>query len=134
LDGQGFVRGELPDVENFIPGAIDVLKCDDTEILQLTRSTTEDAAIHTARSWGISEILVTRASRGSTLYYNGATYHIPATRPARIIDATGCGDAYIAGYLHQRTQGIAPPESAKFACRVAAKNIECQGALTSFSD
>lgn len=132
LDGQGFVRGELPNVEQFLSGNIDILKCDDAEILQLTRRTTEEAAIQTALSWGISEILVTRASQGSTLYYNDEVCHIPATPPTKVIDATGCGDTYIAGYLHQRVQGLAPVSCAQFASRVAAKNIEHQGALTTF--
>lgn len=132
LDGQGFVRGELPNIDQFLPGNIDILKCDDTEILQFTRCATEEAAIQTALSWGISEILVTRASRGSTLYYNGEVCHIPATSPAKVVDATGCGDTYTAGYLHQRMQGAAPLASAQFAACVAAKNLECQGALPSF--
>lgn len=129
LDGQGFVRGELPDVEQFLPGTVDILKCDDTEILQLTRCTTEEAAVKTISTWGISEILVTRASRGSTLYYSGEVRHIPATPPLKIVDATGCGDAYIAGYVHHRTQGHAPVDCAQFASRVAARNLEYQGAL-----
>lgn len=131
LDGQGFVRGELPNIEAFIPGTIDILKCDDTEILQLTRCPTEEAAIKTALSWGISEILVTRASRGSTIYSKTSAHHIPATPPSKIIDATGCGDSYIAGYLHQRTLEKSPLDAAHFASQVAAKNIEHQGALTS---
>lgn len=129
LDGQGFVRGELPDLENFLPGTVDILKCDDTEILQLTRSITEDAAIQIVQSWGIPEIAITRASRGSTLYYNDGVFQIPATPPAKVADATGCGDAYIAGYLHQRMQGQSPLISAQFASRIAARNIGCQGTL-----
>lgn len=130
LDGQGFVRGTLPDVENFLPGTIDILKCDDTEILQLTQCSTEAAAVQKTLSWGISEILVTRASRGSTVYTKNEAHQIPVTTAAKIIDTTGCGDAYIAGYLHQRVQGLTSIESAQFASQIAAKNCEHQGALT----
>jgi sugar/nucleoside kinase (ribokinase family) len=132
LDGQGLVRGKLPDIETFLPGNIDILKCDDTEILQLTRCTTEDAAIQKAMSWGISEILVTRASRGSTVYHTRDSHTIPAHPPAEIVDATGCGDAFVAGYLYERVQGSTPLACGQFAARIAAKNIEHQGAPTSF--
>ena len=37
---------------------------------------------------------------GSVINADGATYAIPAVRPAAIVDPTGCGDAYRAGLLY----------------------------------
>lgn len=93
LDGQGFVRGELPNFEAFIPGAIDILKCDDTEILQLTRCTTEEAAIQKVLAWGISEVLITRASRGSTIYSKTSTHHIQRHRHPKSLMPQDVGTA-----------------------------------------
>lgn len=132
IDGQGFVRGTLPPVRDMLSGNVDILKCDDQEILQLTQCNCESSAIQEALSWGISEILVTRASQGSTVYTKTEMHHISAVPPKTLIDTTGCGDSYVVAYLHQRTLKHAPQDASEFASHVASKNAEHQGALIHF--
>ena len=57
--------------------------------------------------WSIADIaervdglVVTMGGEGSIIHAGGATYAIPAVRPAAIVDPTGCGDAYRAGLLY----------------------------------
>jgi len=57
--------------------------------------------------WSIADIaarvdamIVTLGGEGSVIHADGATYAIPAVKPAAIVDPTGCGDAYRAGLLH----------------------------------
>ena len=45
------------------------------------------------------------------------------------VDTTGCGDAYMAGYLVGRLSKHSPEKSALFASKVAAKNLEFRGAI-----
>lgn len=129
LDGQGFTKGDVADLRTVLVDNIDVIKLDETEATQVTGQNDEDSAIRTLAGWGISQILITKASRGSILYFNGDTHFIPAYEPDNIIDPTGCGDTYIAGYLAKLVAGAEPLDAAYFASRLAAKKLEYKGAL-----
>ena len=43
----------------------------------------------------------TRGAAGSVLYAGSAVIKIPAEKPRRVVDPTGCGDAYRAGLLYE---------------------------------
>lgn len=44
-------------------------------------------------------LIVTLGEKGSEIYFNAARIPIAAIKPQKIIDPTGCGDAYRAGFL-----------------------------------
>jgi sugar/nucleoside kinase (ribokinase family) len=46
------------------------------------------------------------------------------------VDATGCGDTYMAGYLYQRVRGAAIREAGEFAAAMATLKIEASGPFT----
>jgi adenosine kinase len=48
----------------------------------------------------VRALVVTRAAEGSSIYADGRHYDIPCVRPERVVDPTGCGDAYRAGLLY----------------------------------
>ena len=57
--------------------------------------------------WSIADIadrvdalVITLGFEGSVIHADGATYAIPAVKPAALVDPTGCGDAYRAGLLY----------------------------------
>lgn len=50
--------------------------------------------------------VVTHGAQGSTVYADGRRIAIPATKPERVVDPTGCGDAYRAGLLYGLTKGM----------------------------
>jgi sugar/nucleoside kinase (ribokinase family) len=129
IDGQGFTKFPIAGLGGVLTGNIDILKLDEAEILQITGFKDEPAAVNEVRKWAVSEILVTKASRGSTIYIGGDSYSIPPVTAPKIVDATGCGDAYAAGYLAGRLRKYSPEASARFASRVAAKNLEFRGAI-----
>ena len=129
LDGQGFTKFQIDNLGSALTGNIDILKLDDMEILQITSSKEELAAVDKLKSWGVSEILVTKASQGSVIYVGKDSYVILPAPALKIVDTTGCGDAYMAGYLVGRLSKHSPEKSALFASKVAAKNLEFRGAI-----
>jgi adenosine kinase len=52
----------------------------------------------------VETLVVTRGEHGSTIIDNGNLYHVPIVPPEAVVDPTGIGDAYragfIKGYLH----------------------------------
>jgi sugar/nucleoside kinase (ribokinase family) len=51
----------------------------------------------------------------------------PAYKPTEVVDATGCGDTYMAGYLYRRIKGDDVYEAGKFASAMAGLKIENAG-------
>jgi sugar/nucleoside kinase (ribokinase family) len=77
--------------------------------------------------WGVEEVIITLGSEGSLIYADGAFYEIPAYEPREVVDATGCGDTYSAGYLYCRAQGLDYEESGRFAAAMCTLKLEHTG-------
>ena len=77
--------------------------------------------------WGVKEVVVTLGSMGSVIYADSIFYTIPAYKPAEVVDATGCGDTYMAGYLYKRIKGTDIQQAGEFAAAMAGLKIETSG-------
>jgi len=76
---------------------------------------------------GVNEVIVTLGSKGSLIYTGGVFYEIPAYKPDQVVDATGCGDTYMAGYLYMRSKNFDCVEAGKFGAAMATLKIESSG-------
>ncbi|MCW8869782.1 MAG: PfkB family carbohydrate kinase, partial [Proteobacteria bacterium] len=47
----------------------------------------------------LDALFVTRGENGSEVYTDDTSYHIPVVQAEKVVDPTGCGDAYRAGLL-----------------------------------
>jgi len=77
--------------------------------------------------WGVKEVLLTFGSMGSLLYNGADFFRIPAYKPREIVDATGCGDTYMTGYLYQRAKGKTMEEAGHFGAALSTLKIERSG-------
>ena len=78
-------------------------------------------------NWGVKEVLLTLGSMGSVIYADGEFHEIPAYPPTEIVDATGCGDTYMAGYLYMRNKGASYKEAGCFAAAMCTIKLEASG-------
>jgi sugar/nucleoside kinase (ribokinase family) len=108
---------------------LDVLKADDAEILTYTGAADVRSGVARVRAAGAREVLITRASAGATVYGPGAAMPIKAIPPRRTVDATGCGDTFLAAYLARRLSSDDLRDCGEFAAAAAALNIETRGAF-----
>ncbi len=83
---------------------VDILFANESEILSLYQvDSFDDAMQHVRRYCEVAAL--TRSEKGSVVV-NGAEVHvIDAEKGVRVVDTTGAGDAYAAGFLYAYTQG-----------------------------
>lgn len=138
LDVQGFLR-RVED-QRVIPidwtdklealQYITMLKANEHEMEVLTGQSDPRIGAQMLADWGVSEVIITLGSQGSILYHNNTFYDIPAYIPSAVVDATGCGDTYMAGYLSQRIRGASFQEAGEFAAAMASLKMEAPGPFT----
>lgn len=135
LDAQGFLRKvenqkvlpvDWPDKIEALQ-YVDILKADEAEMAVLTGHQEVSKGAKLLADWGVKEAVITNGSMGSTIYTDGSFYNIPAYRPEVIVDATGCGDTYMGGYLYQRVKGKGIQESGEFAAAISSLKMESPG-------
>lgn len=103
------------------------LKVNETEMETVTGITDPREAAKLLHEWGVTEVIITLGSEGSLVYVDDTFYEIPAYPPHEVVDATGCGDTYSAGYLYKRLQGADPTESGKMAAAMCTIKLEHNG-------
>lgn len=106
---------------------IDILKVNEHEAAVLTGSSDYDEAVHLLHEWGVKEVLLTLGSEGSLIYAENKLYRIPAYPPKEVVDATGCGDTYMLGYLYMRNKGASYAEAGTFAAALSTIKLEKSG-------
>jgi len=137
LDAQGYCRRREQDLsirlcpweemENVLP-RINILKCDEEEARIMTGKTNVEVAARMLNDLGSEIVLVTQGEKGSTLCHDGKVKKIPAIPPDKIVDLTGAGDTYIAGFIVEYLRTEDPEWSALFASGAASFVIEGLGA------
>jgi sugar/nucleoside kinase (ribokinase family) len=139
LDAQGYLR-EVKDQKvlaidwcDKIGGLqyIHTLKVNEYEMAVLTRQDDVRKGAQILHGWGVKEVVITLGSMGSVIYADQTFHTIPAYIPTTsVVDATGCGDTYMAGYLYQRIKGASFQEAGEFAAAMATLKIEGSGPFT----
>jgi adenosine kinase len=84
--------------------------------------------------WGVAELtarvealIITRGAAGSSIYTHGEELAIPAAPVAKVVDPTGCGDAYRAGLIHGLLHGLDWRATGRIASLMGALKIESRG-------
>ncbi len=128
LDVQGFLRKVVDQKVYLTDWAdkkealqyIDILKADVAELAALSGLDTVEEGVKFLTDLGVKEVVITNGSLGSLIYSDDEFYRIPAYHPELVVDATGCGDTYMAGYLFKRIkQGAGIQTSGEFAAAMA---------------
>ena len=110
---------------------VNILKANESEMFVLTGSGDVRKSARILSDWGVKEVIITLGSKGSVIYKDQVFYDIPAYIPnTSVVDATGCGDTYMAGYLYQRIKGVDLQEAGRFAAAMASLKIETSGPFT----
>jgi sugar/nucleoside kinase (ribokinase family) len=85
-------------------GGVDLLFANEDEALQLTGRTDLKSAL-TDLSIKVATVVVTKGADGAIAIENGERISIPAAPVSDVIDTTGAGDLFAAGFLTARCKG-----------------------------
>jgi sugar/nucleoside kinase (ribokinase family) len=121
------VERHRAEFQELVRGPVDILFANEAEIRALWQVRDFDAALSATR--GLVQIAaLTRSEKGSVVLSNGKTESVPAEPVQRVVDTTGAGDLFAAGFLHGLTQGRPPAEAARIGAIAAADVIAHVGA------
>ncbi|GAB4029557.1 PfkB family carbohydrate kinase [Spirosoma jeollabukense] len=114
--------------------SVTILKANEFEMEIVTgRRNAKEGALYLA-DLGVREVIITLGSKGSLIYTEGTFYQIPAFKPTAVVDATGCGDTYMAGYLWKRVQGNSVQEAGEFGAALATLKVGSSGPFSGSSE
>ncbi|MBN8871946.1 MAG: adenosine kinase [Rhodospirillales bacterium] len=111
---------------DLVAGHVDILFANETEITSLYEENTFEAAAEAARR-DVAIAALTRSEAGSVILRGSETVEV-APKPTQVIDTTGAGDAYAAGFLHGLTAGKPLPVCGRLGSIAAAEVISHYGA------
>ncbi|KRA62239.1 carbohydrate kinase [Caulobacter sp. Root655] len=110
----------------FIETQCDIVFANASEICALFQTTDFDAAVR-ALAGKVEIAAVTRSEHGSIVASNGALHEISAYPVEKVMDTTGAGDQYAAGFLYGLSQGRPLPVCGQLGSLAAAEVIAHYG-------
>ena len=108
-------------------GTIDILFANESELLALTGGDNFDEALQSV-SAQVATLVVTRGADGAVAIQNGERASVPAEPIEKIVDTTGAGDLFAAGFLAGQAQGRSLEDSLRMGAIAAAEVISHYGA------
>ncbi|TNE59890.1 MAG: adenosine kinase [Alphaproteobacteria bacterium] len=116
-----------PEFRHLIETEVDILFANEGELKALYQTDDFDTALTSvARDAKIAA--VTRSEKGSVVVAGAEQYHVAAEPVAQVIDTTGAGDQYAAGFLMGFTRGKDLASCAALGSLAAAEVISHMGA------
>ncbi|WP_029012425.1 adenosine kinase [Niveispirillum irakense] len=105
---------------------IDILFANESEITALYGGDFDSAAA--AAQKDVETVVLTRSEQGAHVYTGGQAYHVSAEKVSAVVDTTGAGDLFAAGFLYGYTNGRSPADSARLGAICAGEIISHFGA------
>jgi adenosine kinase len=117
--GQGLPLFERDELVELLDGAAVYVVNDYEWSLTLSRSALAEEDLLRR----VGAVLVTRGEKGSTLRQGKDSVDIPVVPAARVVDPTGCGDAYRAALLHGLRRGLPLETCAKMGSLMGSLKV-----------
>jgi sugar/nucleoside kinase (ribokinase family) len=108
-------------------GLVDVLFANEAELRALYPELDLDPAVERLRSV-CSLAAITRSEHGSLIVAGRETHEVPAVHVDHVVDTTGAGDLFAAGFLFGLTHGESLPRCGELGSLCAAEVISHVGA------
>ena len=111
---------------------VDYLFPNEIELRELTQTDDILTAIHILKSRGVKEVIVKLGEKGAGYETGGKLILFPAIPVKQVIDTTGAGDCFVAGFLYSMMQQNNIAQAIKTGNLTASYSIRRKGAAISF--
>jgi sugar/nucleoside kinase (ribokinase family) len=112
---------------DLVKSGVDVLFANEAEISALYKEEDFEKVVRAARA-NCAYTVITRSAKGSVVVLPDQLIEIPAEPVTQVVDTTGAGDMYAAGFLYGYTRGKTPAECGRLGSICAAEVIAHVGA------
>ena len=113
--------------KTLIKDQVDILFANEAEITSLYETTSfDEAAAQAAKD--VKLAVLTRSAKGAVIQSEGKSIAVPAAPVAKVVDTTGAGDLYAAGFLYGYALGKDLESCGKLGSLAAAEIISHIGA------
>ena len=102
-------------------GRIDILFANEDEIQAMAGVAHVETAVNVFKD-KVETLVVTRSEKGALATQRGERADVPAAPVAKVIDTTGAGDLFAAGFLTGQAKDLGLEQSLRF-CSVAAAEV-----------
>ena len=121
------VERHRQEFRDLVDDHVDLLFANEDEIMALYEVDTFDAALQAVRG-RVEVAALTRSERGSVILGPEAVHVVDADTAPIVVDTTGAGDLYAAGFLHGFTRGLDLAHCGRLGGVAAAEVIAHMGA------
>ena len=108
-------------------GRVDILFANEAEILAMGGVPHLETAV-AGIAGKVETLVVTRSEHGALATQRGERAHVPAEPIRELVDTTGAGDLFAAGFLTGHARGLTLEQSLKLGAIAAAEVIQHYGA------
>ncbi len=108
-------------------GTVDLLFCNEAELHSLYQTSDFDTAVAALRG-DARRAVVTRSAKGCITIEGQKTIEAPAYPVETVVDTTGAGDLFAAGFLFGAARGLSDDRAARLGALAAAEVISHLGA------
>lgn len=129
------VERHRAEFRQLVENHVDVLFANEAEICSLWQIPDFERAVHATRG-KCPLAVITRSEKGSVVLAGNNAFAVQAAPVERVVDTTGAGDQYAAGFLFGLASGRRIESCARIACITAAEVITHYGArpVTTLTD
>jgi sugar/nucleoside kinase (ribokinase family) len=113
--------------ESFVRDGVDIVVADEDEVSALVERYAFEDTLKALENYD-NLFVVTRSARGSVIVRGADRIEQPAARVERIVDTTGAGDAYCAGFLYGWANDLPLERCAEYGTFCATQVIQQLGA------
>jgi len=111
-------------LHDIIENYVDIVFANESEAKSFTKKEPREALDEIAK---LCKIAIVKIGKNGSMVKSGDEYHFVDVRPADVVDATGAGDTYAAGFLYAHSLGLSLKDCGEIGTIIAAKVVEVIG-------